>query len=65
MLCLRNPGSGGGLEDAVDEGLAFDQQREELVSVEAAPAFLGGLGQFEHHRQARPAGAIALGAAVS
>ena len=51
MLCLSRFGSGGELEDAVDEGFAFNQQREELVSVQAAPAFLGGLGQFEHHGQ--------------
>ena len=51
MLCLSPLGSGGELADAVDEGLAFDQQLEELVSVEAAPAFLGGLGQLEHHVQ--------------
>jgi len=63
--CVLRGGSGGFLQDSVDEFLSLKQGKDLLVAVETAPTFLGTLDELEHHRQAGPPVAIALGALVA
>ena len=57
---------GGGLEfETVDELNSGNHVGQELGAIEEPP-FLGrGLHQFEDHREARHAGAVALGSPMS
>ena len=53
------------LEDSVDEEFSLLEVKDLVVTVEPAPAFLGGLSELEDHRQASGPGAVALGALVA
>ena len=64
MSCSKNV-SGGVLHDSVNEEFSLEKGNDVLVTVEAAPAFLGGVSQFEHHRQARSSCAAPLGASMA
>lgn len=64
MLCCKIV-SGGVLHDPVNEEFSLEERNDVLVTVEAAPAFLGGVSQFEHHGQARSSCAASLRAAVA
>ena len=65
ILCSENSGSGGGDEDSVLEFATLKECHDSFVAVEASPAFLCRLSELEHHRQARAAGAVAFGAAMT
>jgi hypothetical protein len=57
--------SGGFLQFSVDKNPSLEKEDQLLMPVEPSPAFLGGLGQFEHHGQARFPRAVAFRSAVA
>jgi len=65
MLCSFEVPLGGVLQEAVDEFLSFEEMDDLLVSVESSPSLLGGLGQLEHHGQARASRTAPFRAAVA
>ena len=63
MLCFEL--SGGVLLDSVNEDFSLQERKDVLMTVEAVPAFLGCMSQFEHHREACVSGAAPFRAAMS
>ena len=55
----------GVLQHSVHKNPSLEKQRQLLRAMESVPFFLSGLGEFEHHGQARFPCAIALGSAVA
>jgi hypothetical protein len=58
-------GSGGFLQDSIDEGFPLQEMVNLFVTVESFPVLLGSLSQLEHHGQTGASRAAALRSAVS
>ena len=64
MLCSESWGSGGVFQDSIGKSFALEKYGDLVFAIQSSPAFLGGLSQLEHHREAGFAGAVAFGAVI-
>ena len=65
ILCSEKFELSGVLQQSIHKNLSLEKKRQLLIAMEALPFFLSGLGELEHHGQARSSSAVPFGSSVA
>ena len=65
ILCSEKVELSGVLQHSVHKNSPLEKKRQALMAMETLPFLLSGLGELEHHGQARFPCAVAFGSSVT